>query len=333
VKEPRELRRVVLREELYVLTGSTIQAIILGQFLYWQQRVKDIDKYILEEQERLKADSTYAGEREGSAFFNTLDTMLTHGWMYKSVAELKEECLLDVSDDTVRRALKALVAQGWLLERNNPVHRWDRTKQYRVNLQKIQHDLLALGYPLSGYTLENVENISIPHGAECIPHGAESKPQFAESKPHGAGAIPETITEIINRDYKDILAHDEQPHTANNSDEIDEQQNRPRPPFKTKRDELLFDLFWKAYPKKKSKGQAERAWAKLRPDDELFQQIMSGLEKAKQSRDWKKNDGQFIPYPATWLNSKGWEDEYEDPPVSSERYDKFAHLYIQGGEV
>jgi len=24
--------------------------------------------------------------------------------------------------------------------------------------------------------------------------------------------------------------------------------------------------------------------------------------------DWRKDSGQFIPHPATWLNAKGWED-------------------------
>jgi hypothetical protein len=39
---------------------------------------------------------------------------------------------------------------------------------------------------------------------------------------------------------------------------------------------------------------------------------MEGLERAKRSRDWIKESGQYIPYPATWLNAKGWEDDYEE---------------------
>jgi len=72
-----------------------------------------------------------------------------------------------------------------------------------------------------------------------------------------------------------------------------------------------FNEFWKAYPKKRAKGKAEKVWNKIKPDKNLFNKIMSSLEIAKKSEDWTKNNGQFIPYPATWLNAKGWEDEYE----------------------
>jgi hypothetical protein len=73
-----------------------------------------------------------------------------------------------------------------------------------------------------------------------------------------------------------------------------------------------FEEFWKAYPKKKSKGQAEKAWAKIKPTEQLHNEILESLERAKKSADWTKDGGQFIPYPATWLNAKGWEDEYTE---------------------
>jgi predicted phage replisome organizer len=79
--------------------------------------------------------------------------------------------------------------------------------------------------------------------------------------------------------------------------------------------EQAFIAFWKSYPKKKSKGQAEKAWLKVNPS--LYPIIMDSLEKHKQSADWLKEGGQFIPYPATWLNAKGWEDEIEEKPVET----------------
>lgn len=77
--------------------------------------------------------------------------------------------------------------------------------------------------------------------------------------------------------------------------------------------EERFNAFWMAYPKKRSTGDAIKAWAKLKPDEELFERIMQGLERAKSSYDWQKDGGQYIPYPATWLNATGWEDEYTPP--------------------
>lgn len=70
-----------------------------------------------------------------------------------------------------------------------------------------------------------------------------------------------------------------------------------------------FDLFWKSYPKKKSKGDAEKAWKSISPSEELFQRIMESLDWQKKSHDWVKEKGRFVPYPATWLRAKGWEDE------------------------
>lgn len=77
-----------------------------------------------------------------------------------------------------------------------------------------------------------------------------------------------------------------------------------------------FDIFWQAYPKKKSKGQAEKAWRKINPSEQLQDRILNAIEQAKTSVDWKKDNGQFIPYPATWLNAKGWEDA---PPPQKDR--------------
>jgi len=73
----------------------------------------------------------------------------------------------------------------------------------------------------------------------------------------------------------------------------------------------MFNKFWDAYPKKRSKGQAEKVFKKLKPDDLLLKTILEKLELLKLTDDWKKDKGQFIPYPATWLNAKGWEDEIE----------------------
>ena len=71
-----------------------------------------------------------------------------------------------------------------------------------------------------------------------------------------------------------------------------------------------FDEFWKEYPKKKSKGQAEKAYFKINPNEQLQGKILAALKQATTSEDWAKDGGRFIPHPATWLNAKGWEDEF-----------------------
>lgn len=73
--------------------------------------------------------------------------------------------------------------------------------------------------------------------------------------------------------------------------------------------EKCFEKFWNAYPKKKSKGQAEKAWLALKPTEQLVVEILQGIERAKTSEQWRKDAGQFIPHPASWLRAKGWQDE------------------------
>jgi len=70
-----------------------------------------------------------------------------------------------------------------------------------------------------------------------------------------------------------------------------------------------FQSFWEVYPRKKSKGQAERAFLKIKPDEQLLATMLAKIEQARTSEEWLDEDGKFIPYPATWLNARGWEDE------------------------
>jgi hypothetical protein len=80
---------------------------------------------------------------------------------------------------------------------------------------------------------------------------------------------------------------------------------------KNEKKELLagFDTFWKAYPKKKSKGQAEITWDKISPTNDLLKTMLIAIEAAKTSEDWLKDNGKYIPHPSSWLNNKGWQDE------------------------
>ena len=80
----------------------------------------------------------------------------------------------------------------------------------------------------------------------------------------------------------------------------------------------LFERFWNAYPKKKGKDAARRAWKKLAPDMDLCRVMSEALARQKRSGDWQREGGQFIPYPATWLNGRRWEDEPDPNPSEPE---------------
>ncbi len=141
---PKRLKRVVIKEELVELTGDFKFALILNQFIYWMERRKDFDQYIEEEKKRAKSE----GEN--------ININKSGGWVYKTMDDLAEELMLDKSKATLSRYVKKLEEMGYLESRTNPEYRWDNTKQYRVNLIKVNKDLLKKGYHLEGYKFDSM---------------------------------------------------------------------------------------------------------------------------------------------------------------------------------
>ena len=74
-----------------------------------------------------------------------------------------------------------------------------------------------------------------------------------------------------------------------------------------KEKERNFERFWKAYPKKVGKGEAKKAFAKVKGVP--VETLIEAVERQKQSKQWKADGGQYIPNPATWLNQERWEDD------------------------
>jgi hypothetical protein len=106
---------------------------------------------------------------------------------------------------------------------------------------------------------------------------------------------------------------------ANSEDEIEYENDN-----EIKKNKLsIFEQFYQSYPKKKSRGQAEKAFLKINPDEQLLAVILEAVERAKKSDEWIKEKGKYIPHPATWLNAKGWLDEdCEAHPLSGVVSDK-----------
>lgn len=86
---------------------------------------------------------------------------------------------------------------------------------------------------------------------------------------------------------------------------------------KTKQKESIekqssFEQFWAAYPKKAAKQDALKAWDKLTVDESLLVQILAGIMRLRTSAQWCREAGRFIPYPATFLNGRRWNDESKE---------------------
>ena len=73
----------------------------------------------------------------------------------------------------------------------------------------------------------------------------------------------------------------------------------------------LFDRFYASYPKKQDRASAEKAWARIepQPDEQMTEQIIEAIEQSKKY-DSRFRAKQFTPLPASWLNAKGYLNEF-----------------------
>lgn len=72
---------------------------------------------------------------------------------------------------------------------------------------------------------------------------------------------------------------------------------------------MLFDEFWKAYPKKNGKKYAHTAFMNIKGLSKIFPKMMEALGKQKKSRQWTEEGGRFVPNPAAWIHQERWNDE------------------------
>lgn len=80
-----------------------------------------------------------------------------------------------------------------------------------------------------------------------------------------------------------------------------------------------FEIFWKAYPNKKDKKRAEQKFHKIDFKKNPFEKIIAFLEKQKQSFDWQKENGRYVPMASTWIHGERWNDEIRADSLINDR--------------
>ena len=148
---------------------------------------------------------------------------------------------------------------------------------------------------------------------------------------------------IYKNNNKNIYAHSENEqvynHESDNHSSNTIKQETKNKAIKKQNKELnelqekQFDKFWQAYPKKVSKKQAQKSWKKINPSLELFEKILKALEMAKQTEQWKKDNGKYVPYPATWLNQERWTDEINMMQDTIKKEPKKKIIYKPAGRI
>lgn len=76
--------------------------------------------------------------------------------------------------------------------------------------------------------------------------------------------------------------------------------------------------FWAVYPRKTGKGDAWRKWQTLKVSKARKEKIIESVVKYKGTPDWKKENGQYIPLPATFLHQRRFDDEVRTEDVIAE---------------
>lgn len=77
-------------------------------------------------------------------------------------------------------------------------------------------------------------------------------------------------------------------------------------------EEQAFNQFWSAYPKKVNKKGCYKSFIKIKNLKTELPIILDALERFKNSKGWQKDNGQFIPYPQTFINQERWKDEQQE---------------------
>lgn len=95
-----------------------------------------------------------------------------------------------------------------------------------------------------------------------------------------------------------------------------------------------FDSFWKAYPRKEGKSEARKKFEAIMKskDAPTIEKLIASIEDHKRSYGWQKDNGQFIPQPARYLNAGMYDDEITEVFGSSNSTGVSADYFKQKAE-
>jgi len=220
--------------------------------------------------------------------------------------------LSNITDEVVARAshwkgdchtfVQALIESGFIDDSTKYLHDWNdyagrliakrEANTLRMREQRATH-VQRTTIAHAGATVPNptVPNPTVPNSTlpPYIPPAREPAPvktEKTQDKPVTASEIPDTAPGMP-------VSGVENPQTKLNKTIIS----------------ANFETFWKSYPKKMSKGDAEKAFLKINPDESLLAVMLAKIKEALDKGYWSLDNKKFIPHPATWLNRRGWEDE------------------------
>jgi len=200
-------------------------------------------------------------------------------------------------------------------------------RSFHTMIMSIPDDALQLEAfrAVTNYMMTGIEPESMSWQVKIIMEGL--KPIIDKSRERSKSGKKKTDEEQAEiktkskRNQNEIKteSNEEQIKNIDKDKDIDIDIIYPRPKARDDR----FDTFWKSYPRKQKKKDAERAWKKINPDSDLSDRIIKAVDAWKRSEQWTKDGGRFIPYPSTWLNGCQWEDEVPKVRAPSNTFSNF----------
>lgn len=137
-------------------------------------------------------------------------------------------------------------------------------------------------------------------------NGAPKKPSIEKFTGRKSESKEETGAEIPEADEPEQPEAPQTPPTPPAP-----KPRRRKPSGLPAKQEERFNRFWHVYPRKVNIGSAEKAWAKIEPDEELTGKIIEAVRSAIKL-DSRFREERYTPHPASWLNGREWLNEYDN---------------------
>lgn len=190
-----------------------------------------------------------------------------------------------------------------LLILNWSKHNWTDSPKFRKPLEK---------------EIELVKNTDFRSFLTAEFNGEEDE-RYRISIPDTVSETSDTLVSICSVNTDNSSKDNSLVEPSNLEDKPVKETKRVRKKYEDTED---FKRFWDAYPKQKGKTEAREAFAKV---DVPIDVLLSAIETQKRSRDWIKEGGQYIPYPAKWLNKRRWEDSV-DVNIGTQGMERYSNL-------
>lgn len=125
----------------------------------------------------------------------------------------------------------------------------------------------------------------------------------------GNGVKLEHLQELVNKgfliDASNALASCKQSASPETETETETYIDNTRA-----REDEKFEEFWSAYGKIGSKERSKQKFNKAIKEGVSYEEIIKGLERYQSQCRANKLEQKYVQHANTWLNNKGWQDDY-----------------------